>query len=270
MNPVHKKNIVPSFLLFLALSLLFLLLDQLGIFSPIRSGVEFLLVPAKQRVYEIKQNNSSPRLDQLIIEEKDRKIATLSSQVTILKAENFSMRRLLGTPLPPNWRFTSALVIGRVSSEFIEIDKGIKDGLGEGMVVVVDSTLIGRVTNLGGHFSKVLLPTAENSKILAVSRKLVSKDTPESPKDTLEKTIQAKGLLTGQGGRMNFEKVTLKEVLESGDLLVTAGDEVFPPNLLLGKIGKVSRREGDIYQKAEVEPLIDASSLETVFVITGE
>ena len=51
--------------------------------------------------------------------------------------------------------------------------------------------------------------------------------------------------------------------------MLTAGDEDLPPDMVIGKVGKVNKIEGQIYQEAEVKNLIEPGSLETVFVVTA-
>ena len=224
-----------------------------------KGPAERLTIGAKTAFYQFKLSdakNTKITEDNKKIESKED---VLKAQVSALKGENAAMRRLLGTPLPPDWRFLSAQVIGSQSLEKIEIDKGRIEGVKVGMAVIFDNVLIGRVTRINEHFAEVMLPTASESRILAVTR--------PSETEGNTGTILAKGILMGQGGRMNLERVTLKEKLETDDLVVSSGDEFMPPNLLLGKLRKINKKEGDIYQKAEVEPSLNYADLETVFVV---
>lgn len=211
------------------------------------------MVPAKARVYEIKRGRETekPKND----EEKERKLAALEAEIAALKTENLAMRRLLGAPVPSDWRFVPTQVIGLKSGESLLIDKGEIEGAKEGMVAVLDNVLVGRLIRVSARFSEILLPFSSNSKILAVSRSAASEP------------VKARGLLVGQGNRLIFEQVLLKETLDKGDLLVTAGDEIFPPNLLLGRVGKVIKKGGEFYQKAEIEPLFTPQSLEIIFLV---
>ena len=74
--------------------------------------------------------------------------------------------------------------------------------------------------------------------------------------------------MIGENERLILTGVLQKEKIDVGELVITSGeDEVFPPNLLIGKIKKIEKEERQPYQKAEVEPLIDYDKLETVFLI---
>lgn len=260
MKPDWRKKIIPSFLLFFLLSFALILLDEGGALSGPKGAFENLIVPAKARIYHLRQSQISHSEIEKIIGEKERKIASLEGQVSTLKTENAAMKRLLGTPLPSSWRFLPAQVIGEANTQTLQIDKGKGDGVREGMAVVFENALVGKASKVGEHFSEILLPSAPSSRILALTRSSGSSDSPEETK--------AKGILIGQGDRMNFERVTLKENLAPGDFLFTSGDEFLPSNLFLGKIAKVYKKEGDIFQKAEVEPAVQSDTLETVFVLT--
>lgn len=259
MKPESWKKTLFSFLIFFILALLLNFFDNLGSLSFLKSPAEKLTIGAKTAFYQFKLSNAKnakTKEDNKKIESKED---VLKAQIATLKGENAAMKRLLGTPLPPEWRFLPAQVIGQTSLEKIEIDKGRLEGVKEGMAVIFDNVLVGRVTRINEHFAEVMLPTASKSRILAITR-------PQDINGNTD-TILAKGILMGQGGRMNLERVTLKEKLETNDLVVSSGDEFLPPNLLLGKLRKINKKEGDIYQKAEVEPSLNYADLETVFVV---
>ena len=73
---------------------------------------------------------------------------------------------------------------------------------------------------------------------------------------------------------MILDNVLLTENLKNGDLVLTKGDvnlngEGFLPGLIVGKIISVEKSPSALFQKAQVEGLVDVTKLSTVFVITG-
>lgn len=242
------------FLFFILLSFLLILLDNLGILSPLRGGVEQLVVTLKREIYSLKQQTKNNK-QQSEKGEKEREIAVLESQIAVLKSENAAMRRLLGAPLPYDWRFTPARVIGLPSSESLQIDKGTAEGVKKGMAVVFENVLVGKVSRVSEHFSSVSPPSSPEVKILVLTR------------SSTDPGVKARGLLVGQGGKVNLERVLTQEALDEGDLVLTAGDEELPPDIPIGKVGKITKIEGEIYQKAEVKLLVEFPKLETVFVV---
>jgi rod shape-determining protein MreC len=86
---------------------------------------------------------------------------------------------------------------------------------------------------------------------------------------------QAQGVVKGQGGGgVVLDNVVLSESLKKDDLVLTNGDintqnSGFPPDLTVGKIISVSKNPSDLFQKADIQPLIDLESLEKVFVVVN-
>ena len=56
--------------------------------------------------------------------------------------------------------------------------------------------------------------------------------------------------------------------IEAGDSVITSGlDGIFPKGLLVGTVTSVGREKHDLFQVAEVAPVVDFSRIEGVFVI---
>ena len=81
------------------------------------------------------------------------------------------------------------------------------------------------------------------------------------------------GLVEGQGDpesalRMRFIPKRARDEINYGDLIVSSGmGGVYPPGLNIGRVSRVSYQEYEISMEVELEPLIDFSRLEYVFVI---
>lgn len=222
--------------------------------------MEKLVVPVKTGIYRIRQESEKAREREGKNEEGERKIAVLEGQIATLKSENEAMRRLLGAKLPASWKFTPARVIGAPADD-LQIDKGAQEGIKKGMAVVLDNVLVGKISWVGEHFSRVLLPSSTNAKILGITRSATDNNGSGG--------IKARGLLIGHGGKISLERVLTQESPEEGDLVLTAGDEDLPPDMVIGQVRKINKIEGQIYQEAEVKNLIEPKSLETVFVVTA-
>lgn len=180
-------------------------------------------------------------------EELERERAKFKIENSKLKIDNQAMRKLLGAPLSMEWKFLPANTLGR--TRYLTVDKGKRDGVEEGMVAIFENVLVGRVIKVGEKSAKIILPGDAESKIRV-------------------KVRNVKGSLVGKANRLLLTEVLQAEKIEVGNLVVTSGeDEIFPPNLLIGKVAKIEKEERQPYQKAEVEALIDYDQLETVFLI---
>jgi len=143
----------------------------------------------------------------------------------------------------------------------LAINRGSKDGLDEGMVVLSKSgSLVGTVSRVYEDFAWLRLITDPNSAVNVVV--LAEGD---------EEGSEARGVAAGDlGGRLSLEMVPAEARITDGDLVTTSGlGGNYPRALLLGSVRSVEDRPQALFKKATVEPAADISSLDTVMVITS-
>lgn len=258
---LEKKNLA-VFLLLLFFSLLLFFFDQKGWISPARGIFEQPILFIESKIYALKLSGyqaikplsywRSGEQEIMRLQGQLRQLALEGGQLSACLEEKEEMRRLLGAPLPPDWKFLPARVVG--VSEKMRIDKGQRDGIEEGMMVVSENILVGRAISLEERSALVQLPTDPVSKIPVVVKKLGSSG------------VQARGLLLSLEGKLIVDRILQTEDVREGDLVLTEG-EGWLPDLLIGQIEEVLGREAEIYKKARVSPLIDYQSLRMVFVV---
>lgn len=215
--------------------------------NPLKGGIYRTISNVKYQVSNIKYSREELIALKKKVEELEREVAKLKIENSQLKIDNQAMRRLLQAPLPPEWKFLPAKTLGLV--RYLTIDQGRKDGVKKGMSAVFENVLVGRVVGVSEKSAKIMLPTDPESKIAV-------------------KVGNVRGILVGERERLILDKVLQKQTLEVGSLVVTSGEnEVFPANLLIGKVMAIEKEERQPFQKAEVEPLIEYNKLETVFLI---
>lgn len=235
-----------ALLIFVLASLLLIIFDQLGIIRPIRGGIEKILIPIEERLYSLKSKQ------ELQVLKEERKMADLEAQISVLKKENADMRRLLGAPLPSNWQFLPAKVIGEEDGILL-LDKGRNNNVFLGQVAVFENIFVGRIVSLGEHISRLETPESKNLKIQA------------TVKNPAFEGATARGILSNSSGKLILDQVLPEEQILEGDLVLTAGTEGIPGDLLIGKIKKIEKTS--LFQKAEVEPLISYSEQENIFLV---
>lgn len=137
-------------------------------------------------------------------------------------------------------------------TNYIIIDQGRDAGLELNMPVVTPAGLVGRIAEVGGSWSRVLLITDASSSVNAVVQ-----------------SSRATGLIQGQGGNellLNF--LPQGEPVKENDLVLTSGiGGRFPKRLVIGQVTKVAKRESDSYVEAVVRPSVDFNRLEFVLVL---
>jgi rod shape-determining protein MreC len=122
------------------------------------------------------------------------------------------------------------------------------------MPVVTARGLVGRITDVGRGWSKVLLVTDATSLVNALTQ-----------------STRASGLIQGQpDGSLLMDRIPQEDTVSVGDTVFTSGlGGTFPRQILIGQVTEVHRRDFDLYQSARVQPTVDFSHLEVVLVITG-
>ena len=152
--------------------------------------------------------------------------------------------------------YTAASVIGRDPSPFLHyiiIDRGSADGIRRGMPVVTDQGLVGRVDAVISNAARVQLITDPSSAVNV----------------RLEETERDVVLVGSVSGDLSLDLVAQDLALEPGDLLLTSGlGGSYPPDLIVGQILNVRKRDSDIFQQASVQPVVDFASLKIVLIVT--
>jgi rod shape-determining protein MreC len=124
--------------------------------------------------------------------------------------------------------------------------------------VVSEQGVVGRVSEVGPAYSKVLLVTDPASTVSAIVQ-----------------GSRATGIVRGQyGDTLVMEWILQTEQVAVGDVVITAGlaigndlRSLFPKGLVLGTIVGLDRAENAAYKRAIVLPAVDLRRLEHVLVV---
>lgn len=209
---------------------------------------DFLTVP--RDVAALRQRNA----------ELEAEVARLQAQIVQLQSQAADMQALAAlvnfSRANPENVYTAATVIGRDPSPFLRyliIDKGSNYGLRRGMPVVTEQGLVGRVDAVIGSAARVQLITDPAS---AVNARLERADR--------------EAILTGTAaGDLALEMLPQDVSLQVGDVVLTSGlGGTYPPDLIIGQVVSVRRRDSDLFQQAFVQPAVDFAQLKLVLVIT--
>jgi len=262
---------VRSFLLliFLATGLFGLILQQVGqlhpledLFLHVTTPVQRLLTTGVQRVEDLIQlirdiRDLQDRYEQL----QKLTDATMIENVRLkeFQTEVTALRALLGfTQAHPENEYVGAEVIGRDPSNlsrYLVINVGTEKGITRGMPVVTERGLVGRVTDVGSNWAKVLLITDPSSSVNALIQRSRATGVVEG---SMDGSLYLRYLPQGPG------------VVSKGDLVLTSGlGGNFPKRLVIGQVIAVQQRDVDPFQSATVRPTVDFDRLEFVLVITN-
>ena len=150
----------------------------------------------------------------------------------------------------------AAQVIGRDASNWyrgLVLNKGEADGIKTEMGVMTPAGAVGRVVKTTASSSIVLLLTDPNNAVTGMIQR--TRD-----EGIVEGTVQ---------GRARLKYLPLLSTIHAGDVVVTSGlTGGFPRGVVIGTVRSIEKREGDLFQLAELDPEVDFSKLEEVLVIT--
>ena len=146
-------------------------------------------------------------------------------------------------------------IYGLDDQDTLSINKGSADGISEGMPVIdQQGVLFGKIFKVYRDFSKVILISNKNS---VISVKVLSSEI--------------NGVVKGNGGlAVYLDLVPIDEQINEGDVLTTSVlEEIFPKDLLVGKITKKEKNDQKPFQQAQIQPFFNLDSTNNLFVITN-
>lgn len=239
-----------------ALALLFLLGSLIRI--PILRDVAGFVFSGPQRVLRDAGAVGRLRSENERLRREAARLAFENFTLREARYENARLRRMLEFSAASGFRLVPASIVAREAGPFargLKINKGERAGLRVNMPVVTHDGLIG--------------------KLVTVDRDAAYVQTLEDPDFRVSALIQRSrtaGILAWNPGKgAELFDVPHHADAEEGDLVVTSGlGEVFPKGILIGRVAHVSDKEGLLFQTIHVEPFVEYSHLEEVFVITGE
>jgi rod shape-determining protein MreC len=180
-----------------------------------------------------------------------------------VRDENLRLKEQLGFSREILYQKVTAEIIakdpGNVYSTMV-INKGIKDGVKKNFPIIAYQNgiqgLVGRVVEVGRSTS-IIIPLYDSTSYVACR---------------LEKS-RYEGLVAGQNSSekpllMQYVKKSSKDEIQFGDLVVTSGlKDLYPRDIAVGRVKAMKVEEFKTSMELELEPIIDFSRLEYVFII---
>lgn len=136
------------------------------------------------------------------------------------------------------------------SRDLLRIYVGSDERVSENLPVVSGGVLVGVIDHLEGEYATVMLISDIDFRSLV--------------------TIEgATGVLSGQVGReLLVESIPRNQGVEPGSLVLTSGqDGIFPPDLLIGSVRRLSQAQGGIFERAHIESEANLRNLRAVTVL---
>lgn len=198
-----------------------------------------------------------------VLTEKLQNYEYLQRNNAEIRKENERLREQLGLSLTVEYRNVAAQIIGRETDNLysgITIDKGSMSGIRKGMPVIAIQKgsvgIVGKIVTVGLTTSIVMPVYDTNCNISA----------------RIQNTRDI-GLSKGNGSAdaplsLNYIRKRLLQDIHFGDIVVTSGENGnYMKDIPIGTISKISVLDYDSSLDIEMEPVIDFSRLEIVFIV---
>ena len=152
---------------------------------------------------------------------------------------------------PNNYQIRYSKVILRDVYEFynkFSIDKGSKDMIKEGDLVINELGLIGKINKVYQNYSEVIMLT---NKDISLSVKI---------KD-------AYGILSSKDKKIIVKNIKLNEEINLDDQVYTSGLTGYPEGILIGKVINIKKDDLELEYQIEIEPVVNLKEISYVGVI---
>ncbi|AIS53726.1 rod shape-determining protein MreC [Vibrio coralliilyticus] len=188
-----------------------------------------------------------------------REILRLKNDMLLLdqyREENQRLRKLLGSSFVRDERKVVTEVMAVDTSPYrqqVVIDKGQIDGVYVGQPVANEKGIVGQVTFVSAHNSRVLLLTDSQSAI---------------PVQVIRNDIRVIASGNSKIDRINLDHIPISLDIQEDDLLVTSGlGGVYPEGYPVAHVVNVVRDTAREFAAIEAEPVVDFERLRYLLLI---
>lgn len=239
--------------------------------GPLNSVAGFVVVPFQKGVSAVGTwlSDRSEELTQLkdVLKENQElkeRIDELTIEVNSLQQDKYELANLRELYNLDNqyadYEKIGARVISKDSGNWFHsfvIDKGSDDGVEVDMNIIAGSGLVGRVTEVGKNYAKVISIIDDKSNVSAMVL------------STSDRLIVSGDLELLNDGFIRFSQLIDDEnKVKEGDKIVTSHiSDKYLPGILIGYINKIDMDENNLTSSGLLVPAVDFSHMDEVLVI---
>ena len=231
-----------------------------GLMTPISTAASHLKNGAAQ-LYSYLFRYEALAAENADLKEQLAQISNDARKLDAMTRENARLRAALGLQQDhEDYKLVDAYIIDRDSQDWAStftINRGSAAGIAEGMCVVTENgEVVGLITSVGSNYAVV---TTVLDSSLEVSATIAS---------TGYNGMVRGGYTVGLDGYLRMDYLPTSAVIRNQDQVVTSGSTVYPRDLVLGRIIDAGYDDTGVAKYAVLEPAVNVSSIEQVFVIT--
>ena len=231
-----------------------------GLMTPISTAASHLKNGAAQ-LYSYLFRYEALAAENADLKEQLAQISNDARKLDAMTRENALLRAALELQQDhEDYKLVDAYIIDRDSQDWAStftINRGSAAGIAEGMCVVTENgEVVGLITSVGSNYAVV---TTVLDSSLEVSATIAS---------TGYNGMVRGGYTVGLDGYLRMDYLPTSAVIRNQDQVVTSGSTVYPRDLVLGRIIDAGYDDTGVAKYAVLEPAVNVSSIEQVFVIT--
>ncbi|MEE1031883.1 MAG: rod shape-determining protein MreC [Ruminococcus sp.] len=242
-----------------------------GVFSPVRSGLGYIVVPFQNGINVVgdwltDHKYSLQEREELVKENEElkQKVNELTEKNTLLVQEQEEAKRLRALYELDleysEYEKVAAQVIGKDTGNWYStfvINRGTDDGIEVDMNVIADGGLVGIVTATGSHWAQVRSIIDDSSNVSATIT-----------------SISQNCMVTGDlqmmdEGKIRFIQLTDKEnLVQEGDKIVTSSvSSKFLKGILIGYVSEIEDDANNLTKNGTIIPAVNFDDIQEVLVI---
>ena len=175
--------------------------------------------------------------------------------------ENERLRKMLNfSSSKEKYNYIGADICGLNGNSFSDgfiINKGANKGIKRNMIAMTGEGLVGQVTSVGNTSAIVQCLSNENIAVAAL----------------VQSTRDNNGMVKGYKDENNkmlaqIQRLSVDSGVKKGDVIVTSGlGRIYPSGIRIGKVLSVYEDKGEVMKSAVIEPYVDFSKIEEVFIV---
>ena len=240
-------------------------------YSGLESGAGSALNPLQKIMYNVNRgtkdfvdfflNFSSVKEENKDLKKENEELKEKLSEYSDLEDENERLKSVLDfQETKDQYDYISTNIIHYAGAGVVDgyvVDKGSKDGVEVGMVIIASEGLVGRVSKVGSNWAIIQCIINENIKVSVM---------PES-------TRENSGILEGYTDRSKnmytkIQYLPMNSEIKEGDVILTSGlGLVYPKEIRVGEVISVEEDKVKVMKSAIVKPFVNFEKLEELFII---
>jgi len=202
-------------------------------------------------VFELKRENE-------ILRQLNVNLSDEVNRLREARLENIRLRSMLGLKEHGDIKLVTADIVGKslhLLRNTVTLNAGENGGVRSDMPIISEKGLVGKLIATSARYS--------------IGQLMLNKDFRASAR--IQRS-RIDGIIAWDGGEvLKLKNVSKTQDVREGDIVTTSEySNLFPADIKIGFVSRVSEKTGSLFKDIDVTPSVDFSSLEQVFIVITE